>query len=617
MELLDYPMHLNELLGKALKACKQPHAYYKKPALGGASVDSDALRVAVYFPDGLGDTAISMAWLEALYKSVETRLVIDIYSRLTNIEPLAYNKRYIHALLPLELYHDRSSYALCLQASTHIAIKKMNEALIAEKAPNLLEILQKYKLFEKKFSFFLKPGKGQHFFKNGWEDFCLLQKWNRWDRMGRASGAFPFDINTRTSLHFDEDSMDVLEKLGLKDQPYLTLHAGADASYKDATKHPKVWPGRSWTELCGLLKTNFPDLKLVQLGPDNTSPFDGPDICMLGKTSLKEAIFLIKHALMHFDGDCGFVHLRHVMRSKSVVLFGPTSAEFIGYPGNINIASDFCRPCYYINLKWIEGCPRGYRPAECMKRISAQQVFDGAYDFLAGQPKEYLLRIDSEAALDPIGAFEIGAIQNACGLKDSKADYYYGPARSHLQKADLNKCGYVLNFLRGFQQGPLRIARVNAGRSAFSWYLSQLGHKVTVYDPHFLESPGGEPDIDRRFIQWAWQNGFEADFASIFNIQADDQTFNLVWGEIKSTIPNNIYYAIKEMLRILKAPGRFILTFDQPVHITGFQFIEETLASLGVIGLGAGYEHFATRMQMTGGILVIIKEAAENFNRKL
>jgi ADP-heptose:LPS heptosyltransferase len=47
---------------------------------------------------------------------------------------------------------------------------------------------------------------------------------------------------------------------------------------------------------------------------------------------------------LHIDGICS--HISWALGTKTIVLFGHTSAQYLGYPGNINIMSSICGGCW-------------------------------------------------------------------------------------------------------------------------------------------------------------------------------------------------------------------------------------------------------------------------------
>lgn len=168
-----------------------------------------------------------------------------------------------------------------------------------------------------------------------------------------------------------EEGDDYLRDLGIERRGYITVQRGATPGsfQKESTK---LWPIRHYEKLIELLKTLYPEKKIVQVGErENSGILNGADISLLGKTTWKELGILLRDAWLHIDGECGMVHFRRMLTDQpSVVLFGPTPVDFYGYKGNINIRSDVCREwCARLANSWSERCVRGYEEAPCMASL--------------------------------------------------------------------------------------------------------------------------------------------------------------------------------------------------------------------------------------------------------
>lgn len=82
--------------------------------------------------------------------------------------------------------------------------------------------------------------------------------------------------------------------------------------------------------------------------------------------------------MLHIDGEGGMVHLRKSLQGGvSVVIFGPTSADFYGYSDNVNISSSACPlTCEWINNKWASYCINKNNNHICMKSIKPNSIFE-------------------------------------------------------------------------------------------------------------------------------------------------------------------------------------------------------------------------------------------------
>lgn len=149
----------------------------------------------------------------------------------------------------------------------------------------------------------------------------------------------------------------------LLDTPFITISRGVDQSngYKDSTR---LWSVEKYERLIDLIKKDYPDIKIVYLGSseNDCAIIRGVDVNLVGKTTLSELMAILSKAKIHFDMECGMVHIRHFLcRKTSIVLFGPTSPYIKGWSENINIrnnSSCVLPMCEHVILKdqWAKIC---------------------------------------------------------------------------------------------------------------------------------------------------------------------------------------------------------------------------------------------------------------------
>jgi ADP-heptose:LPS heptosyltransferase len=132
----------------------------------------------------------------------------------------------------------------------------------------------------------------------------------------------------------------------------------------------QMWPIINWEEL---IKTT-PEFTFIQLGLTNETRIQGA-IDLRGKTTLRDAFSLMKHA-HGFVGVVSFLsHVTNAFDTKGVVLFGPSSVSVWGHDNNINISKNLpCAPC--IDTLHKHDCPFD-KP--CLRTISVQEVKDALY----------------------------------------------------------------------------------------------------------------------------------------------------------------------------------------------------------------------------------------------
>ncbi|MGN0835636.1 MAG: glycosyltransferase family 9 protein [Candidatus Spyradosoma sp.] len=156
--------------------------------------------------------------------------------------------------------------------------------------------------------------------------------------------------------------------------PYITLQRGV----QNADSATRCWSVEKYEAFVSAFKERFPQVKVVQLGAASTKAISGCDLDLRGKTSFEELKALLKYGVFHLDGECGMVHLKHVLGGRSVVLFGPTSEKFKGYPENVNLSDRPCpHVCEWLSSKWDKQCLfTGTCESLCMNSISPEAVLD-------------------------------------------------------------------------------------------------------------------------------------------------------------------------------------------------------------------------------------------------
>lgn len=175
-----------------------------------------------------------------------------------------------------------------------------------------------------------------------------------------------------------DDEIEYLKDIDLYNQRFITINRGVDTN--DNKDSVKMWPVGYYNILTKKLKEKYPDIILVQLGAsyDRCPPFENIDLDLIGKTNLEQVKVLLKHSLVHIDGEGGMAHVRHAIGGgRSVIMFGPTSADFFGYSENENLVGNGCDTwCEWAVSGWQSGCLRGCRTAPCMASITPEMVMD-------------------------------------------------------------------------------------------------------------------------------------------------------------------------------------------------------------------------------------------------
>lgn len=328
--------------------------------------DDDLVHIAFYPIGGLGDFIISKAVLEDVIELAAGRCVItlfcdkDVFGKAIYRDEVSEIKEYYR--FDSEFY--RYDLSICVEHFIHIEAVKDR---IREITPVLYERIM--------------------YIKNNWDKLYIdiPDQWTRermqFERCGREGidrwteqrmdKAFPIaDYKVKIPL---DDSYGRQFEEELTDVEYITINYGTDA-IEMGKRQLKMWTVDGYERLIQLIKDEYSDIKVVQLGASNNLRIKGVDKFILGQ-SIEYVKHIIKHSICHIDCEGGLVHLATQLGTKCIVLFGPTPVHMYGYKQNINIVSDVCNNCMGMTENWAYKCSKGYEEAICMKGILPEIVF--------------------------------------------------------------------------------------------------------------------------------------------------------------------------------------------------------------------------------------------------
>jgi ADP-heptose:LPS heptosyltransferase len=150
----------------------------------------------------------------------------------------------------------------------------------------------------------------------------------------------------------------------------------------------KDWFVEDWKKLVSLLTKSF---DVVQVGGKDEEPIEGVTTYLMGVTSVRQTMALLKTSLTYISVDSFISHAGAAVKKSGVVLFGRSNPFIFGHDLNTNIWIE--GSCEFNNL----GCgrPETYwgdselykgivRPWECpsrscMKAITPDLVIDKVY----------------------------------------------------------------------------------------------------------------------------------------------------------------------------------------------------------------------------------------------
>ncbi|MBR3622521.1 MAG: glycosyltransferase family 9 protein [Selenomonadaceae bacterium] len=325
---------------------------------------------------GLGDNIISKKFLENLREATDSVVAIDLYcsqifshyAKAIFQEPWyrIYDEYYIY-----EWNKTKYDVALCpdyILRIDHINVeglkrksKKLGEILIA-----LMDKIREYGLDAKPLCEY-----SIHFARSKY------QGWDAYIAMGH--GIFK-DKGHKVNIPLQEAAKKRFNELKLP-QRYITLNYGWGTKDLKKGLPAKIWLLSNYMELTRMLRKEFPEYSLVQLGTKGSAVIEGVDHVIQGE-SLEIVKYILLNSALHIDCEGGLVHLATQLGTKCVVLFGPTPESYFGYKSNINISANVCKPCYYAYNDFTL-CARGLKEPLCMMSITPAMVMDRIVEYLS------------------------------------------------------------------------------------------------------------------------------------------------------------------------------------------------------------------------------------------
>ena len=328
---------------------------------------------------GIGDAIVAIRFLRDfagfVTKGTDGHLVFDVFYRSPNsIKFITAAMPNVRKVLNLPDYTlMRKFYDIDLKLNTFFIkeeINKLSRKKISDKFPSILKIIENIKTNRSSLEKYIKT---RPFSEGILSDAVTAMRLSRALYLNYAAGiAYPADtLKINIDIYSPET---ITAKFNLQGVKFITVHDGWDENTKTKTgSSTKSYPPQKWQELVSLLKHEFSDYTVVQLGGlGNGSDIEGVDLNLRGKTTLKEAASLLAASSLHIDTDSGLVHIAVSLGTPCAVLFGPTNVKYFSYnevPNYIAVPSHLCGNCWWSADGWMKTCPRGLNAPECMNSI--------------------------------------------------------------------------------------------------------------------------------------------------------------------------------------------------------------------------------------------------------
>lgn len=341
---------------------------------------SQNVRIGIQLKGGIGDQLVGCNYVNMLSnKLADNNIKIDVFCRKYIKELFLQKQTFINKIYPEQNFDIKDGkYDVYIRLDRFPVVLWYDEKQV-QKNVILLKYIKILEDFRKAYPRFFNFGTG---FDGMSAIYSII---NKKKRIQQCDVDAFLGIEEKISYKIILPESSVLDDYHLKGRTYITVHRGCDTNHTQNSN--KLWPLEAYNKLIGMIKEQYPQYLVVQLGVNEVRcpPMQNIDINLVGKTQLTDIPDILKHSLLHIDSEGGFVHIRHAVEGGiSVVLFGPTSKEFFGYSENINIRSTICPHwCEHIREKWDEKCILTNGEALCMKSISVEEVYSEVAKFLS------------------------------------------------------------------------------------------------------------------------------------------------------------------------------------------------------------------------------------------
>ncbi|MFC1709485.1 methyltransferase domain-containing protein [Candidatus Omnitrophota bacterium] len=314
----------------------------------------------------------------------------------------------------------------------------------------------------------------------------------------------------------------------LENEKYVTMHNGSDIA-----RQTKCWRKDGWKEVIKYL--NSKGYKVIQLGAKFEDSIEGA-INMLGRTSINECAALISRAKFHLDTEGGLVHVARAVRTRSIVLFGPTPVSFFGYDCNVNISSDIeCKGCWWRIDTWWRECPEKYPlPPKCMQAITDSMVIKGV-EKLEGMKE--LTKIPEN-----VEQIDFNDVNEKFAIDLSLTEGHY---KSEPHQWD--RIYTMMDAVKG-----KKVLEVGAGDGYCVKVLKSRGYDVTA------------TEVSKIRLERMKDSGIDAVFADVNKLPFGDNSFDtVICGEVLEHI-DSMAKGLAELERVCRQDGKIIISV--PVH---------------------------------------------------
>lgn len=440
-----------------------------------SQADKNLITIAFYPTGGFGDYIISSALLDELMAYGPIRA--DVFCENVAFGKAVYEGRPCVRVLPYDAYEEtKTIYDIALTVEHFVHVNHYNAKNVVRLAPALADKMHQLG----KSMADIRPEIDQQWFREAMHfERCRLKGINRWTELNHVN---VFHIREqRSAVLLRKQYRERVKELGLEGKKYITINRGADSMGR-STMQTKVWPEHRYEEFIRLFKKQYPKIQIIQLGSKTNTKIKGADRYVLGE-NLETIKWILKGSIFHLDCEGGLVHLGTQLDTKCVVLFGPTPHHIYAYPQNINIVSKFCSNCMGSHKDWAFSCYRGYGRAECMEKITAEQVMERIKDWMETYKVQTQKQtIDLNAYKLDKGELEEEKKKLSALCRSIRAKHPLVEYREENFDRYLSAKKYIQMRKSEDEGDEIKVVVMAGGRDILPWLLKYWGAEVTVFD---------------------------------------------------------------------------------------------------------------------------------------
>ena len=335
----------------------------------------DVCRIGFLITGGIGDMIVALNYLQNFHRFLGENFTFDVYVQKKRgyceiIQTLCREQDFVKQVLPSsQLKRDYDLYVKLVRCPE---ILYFNEAKIRSLSPKLHHWCLAVNDFHQD-----NPVVYRYSTHGDYVGIKLAILHGR-NRLQQADVSNTVQVESIFQPKILADTQETLAKFSLGNKCFITMQRGVGGG--DSNVSTRLWSIRHYETLARLIKDRMPEVPIVQVGTKNKGnlAIQGVDMDLRDQTTYEDVMVLMQQSSCHIDCDCGLVHLRHFLRGgPSVVLFGPTDKQFLGYAENINLQSDACiGGCEWITAKYAMKCARGLSENVCLTRLAPEVVFE-------------------------------------------------------------------------------------------------------------------------------------------------------------------------------------------------------------------------------------------------